>query len=73
MNSRAAGLIAPLDAYLAASWDGWSEYPETVRGAITYQGQVSGLPTSIDTHFLYYRKDLFEQAGSPRDWRPAHA
>ena len=64
------GVLTPLDGFLA-SWDGWPHYPEFVRGAITFQDQVWGLPTSIDTRFLYYRKDLLEQAGLPREWQPA--
>jgi len=65
----AAGLVAPLDAYLAA-WDGWKQYSDAVRGAISYQGKVWALPYAIDTHFIYYRKDLFAQAGLPREWQP---
>jgi multiple sugar transport system substrate-binding protein len=63
------GAIEPLDAYLS-QWDGWPQYPEAVRQAISYNGSTWALPTSIDTHFLYYRKDLFESAGLARDWQP---
>lgn len=66
----AAGYLEPLNAYLAG-WDGWAQYPEVVRQAITYQDKVWALPAVLDTHFLYYRKDLFERAGLPRDWQPA--
>jgi multiple sugar transport system substrate-binding protein len=66
----AAGFLAPLDGYLAG-WDGWPEYPETVRKAITYQDTIFGLPYVLDTHFLYYRQDLFERAGLPRVWQPS--
>jgi multiple sugar transport system substrate-binding protein len=63
------GLIEPLDRYLAA-WDGWPQYPDVVRQAIAYQGKTWGLPYVLDTHFLYFRQDLFEEAGLGRDWRP---
>jgi multiple sugar transport system substrate-binding protein len=66
----AAGLIEPLDTYLE-SWDGWAEYPENIRAAMTYQESIWALPFAIDTHFIYYRRDLFEQAGLPREWQPA--
>ncbi|HEY8446968.1 MAG TPA: extracellular solute-binding protein [Thermomicrobiales bacterium] len=65
-----AGFLAPLDPYLSG-WEGWAQYPDQVKYALTYQGQVWALPYGLDTHFLYYRKDLFEQAGLPREWQPA--
>jgi multiple sugar transport system substrate-binding protein len=66
-----SGLISPLDTYLDA-WEGWAEHPDVVRTMITYEGSVWAIPYPIDTHFLYYRKDLFEQAGLPREWQPEH-
>ncbi len=66
----AAGFLEPLDPYLA-QWDGWPQYPDTVRRAIAYQGKIWSLPTVLDSHFLYYRQDLFEQAELPRDWQPS--
>ncbi len=66
----AAGFLAPLDDYLAA-WDGWAQYPDLIKQALTFQGHVWALPFVLDTHFLYYRKDLFERAGLPREWQPA--
>ncbi len=66
----AAGFLEPLDPYLA-QWDGWPQYPDTVRQAIAFQGKTWSLPTVLDTHFLYYRQDLFEQAQLPRDWLPS--
>ncbi|MCC6792237.1 MAG: sugar ABC transporter substrate-binding protein [Thermomicrobiales bacterium] len=65
----AAGFLEPLDTYLA-TWDGWQHYPDVVRTSIAYNGNTYALPVLLDTHFLYYRKDLFEQAGLPRDWQP---
>jgi multiple sugar transport system substrate-binding protein len=65
----AAGFLEPLNPRLE-SWDGWAQYPDVVRTAITYQNTVWALPYVLDTHFLYYRKDLFEKAGLPREWTP---
>ena len=65
----ASGLIRPLDELLA-EWPDWEYYPRRVRDAVTYGGQVWAIPYGLDTHFLYYRKDLYEQAGLPRDWAP---
>jgi multiple sugar transport system substrate-binding protein len=66
----AGGLIEPLDAYLDG-WDGWDEYPENIRAAMTFRASIWALPFAIDTHFIYFRRDLFEQAGLPREWQPA--
>lgn len=65
----AAGLIAPLDDY-AAKWDGWAQYPQVLKDSLTYQDSVWAIPYLMDTHFLYYNRDLIEKAGLPRDWTP---
>lgn len=65
----AAGFLEPLNPRLDG-WDGWAQYPEIVRTAITFRDTIWALPVQLDTHFLYYRKDLFEQAGLPREWAP---
>jgi multiple sugar transport system substrate-binding protein len=66
----AADLIAPLDDYVSA-WDGWAQYPDVLKESLTYDESVWAIPYLMDTHFLYYNKDLIEQAGLPRDWTPA--
>ena len=65
-----AGFIAPLDEF-TANWDGWQEYAEPLRLASGYKGQTWTIPFLMDTHFLYYRKDIFEAAGLPTEWQPA--
>jgi multiple sugar transport system substrate-binding protein len=62
--------IAPLDDFLAG-WDGWGQYPDAFKAAVTYEGSVWSVPQAYDTRFLYYRRDIFEQAGLPVDWAPA--
>lgn len=64
-----AGYLLPLDDYVAA-WDGWELYPDALKAAVSYEGSIWAIPYLIDTHFIYYRKDLFEQAGLPREWAP---
>lgn len=66
-----AGYIAPLDDYVA-EWPDWEQYPEPVRAGVTYQGSVWAIPYGLDTRFLYYRRDVFERVGLPRDWTPAN-
>jgi multiple sugar transport system substrate-binding protein len=65
----AGGYLQPLDPYLE-TWDDWAQYPEKVRESVTYQGTTWAIPTVLDVLFLYYRKDIFERAGLPRDWVP---
>jgi multiple sugar transport system substrate-binding protein len=66
----AGGFVEPLDGYLAA-WDGWAQYSDTVRSALTFQDHIWALNWSMDVNFLYYRKDIFAEAGLPVDWNPA--
>ncbi len=65
-----AGLVLPLDSYLQA-WPDWAQYPDSFRNALLFQGQTWGLPYAVDTHFLYYRKDVLEAVGLPVPWQPA--
>lgn len=67
----AGGALAPLDDYVNA-WPDWAMYPKSVRDAIVYQGKVWAIPFGLDTQFLYYRRDLFQQAGLAADWQPAN-
>ena len=66
-----AGYIVPLDDYVAA-WPDWEQYPQAVRDGVTYKGSVWAIPYGLDTRFLYYRRDVFERVGLPRDWTPAN-
>jgi multiple sugar transport system substrate-binding protein len=67
----AGGAIRPLDGYLAV-WPDWALYPPSVQGTVTFAGQTWSIPYALDTHYLYYRKDIFQQAGLPADWEPAN-
>jgi len=57
-----------LDSYLndsaktAAEFD-WKDYPQSTVNAVTFEGKVNSLPLNIEWETLFYRKDLFEQAG----------
>lgn len=65
----AADLIAPLEGY-AGDWDGWDQYPQVLKDSVSFDGSVWAIPYLMDTHFLYYNKDILEKAGLPRDWNP---
>ncbi len=64
-----AGYIIPLDEYVVG-WPDWKYYPPWVTAGVTYEGRVWGVPYGLDTRFLYFRRDVFERAGLPRDWQP---
>jgi multiple sugar transport system substrate-binding protein len=66
-----AGYIDPLDDYLA-SWEDWKQYPESVRGGVSYNGKIWAIPYGLDMRWLYYRKDDLQKAGLPADWQPAN-
>lgn len=65
----AADLIAPLESF-AADWDGWDQYPQALKDSVSFEGSVWAIPYLMDTHFLYYNKNILEKAGLPRDWSP---
>jgi len=51
------------------AWE-WDKWVEAAKGAVTYNGKVWGLNRDTDVRPLYYRKDIFEQAGIPVPWQP---
>lgn len=80
---QAAGSLAPLDEYVAAydaenGTDIVSEIWPGDKGYYILDGKLWASPIAVETRALYYRKDLFREAGldpeSPRrpgrSWRP---
>ena len=69
----AGGLIAPLTEIVGPEveeWEGWSQIPEAVADSLAIDGVQYGIPSGTDGRVIYFRKDLFEQAGLPTDWQP---
>jgi multiple sugar transport system substrate-binding protein len=66
-----AGYIEPLDAYVGA-WEDWKQYPDAVKGGVSYNGKTWAIPYGLDMRWLYYRKDDLQKAGLPADWQPAN-
>jgi multiple sugar transport system substrate-binding protein len=66
-----ASYIEPLDNYVS-QWADWSNYPDAVRGGVTYKDSVWAIPYGLDMRWLYYRKDVLQKAGLPADWQPAN-
>lgn len=52
------------------------EYVQAVKNDVILNGQIYGLPLSLDTMALYYNKDLLDRAGvpePPKDWEEFQA
>lgn len=59
----------------AANWEGWSHIPAGLQALMSFGGERYGIAQGTDFRMLYYRKDIFEQAGianagtwQPRSW-----
>lgn len=56
---------------LPSVWQIDGEYVQVVKKDVIYNGQIYGLPLSVDTMALYYNKDLLDRAGiaqPPKTW-----
>ncbi|MFH8408658.1 ABC transporter substrate-binding protein [Streptomyces sp. NPDC018019] len=66
----AAGLLRPLDPYLA-EWPDWKQFQPAARAAARAQdGRTYGVPDGTDTRGLWFNKKIFKKAGLPLDWQP---
>lgn len=69
----ANGLIAPLAEVVGPKvneWSGWDHIPDSIEELMMYDGERFGIPNGTDVRVLFYRTDLFEQAGIPTPWQP---
>lgn len=67
------GLIKPLTEIAGQEvldWEGWSVIPAGLQQILGYNGELYGIPYGTDAREIWYRTDLFEQAGLPADWQP---
>jgi multiple sugar transport system substrate-binding protein len=67
------GLIQPLTEVVgpeALEWEGWDVTPEGLQNIIGFGGELYGIARGTDARVIWYRSDLFEQAGLPADWQP---
>lgn len=66
-------LIKPLDQIAGAevnSWEGWGAIAPSVQELLMFDGKSFGIPIGTDARVIWYRKDLFKQAGLPDPWQP---
>ncbi|MEA5055130.1 MAG: extracellular solute-binding protein, partial [Propionicimonas sp.] len=68
-----AGYIKPLSEVGGAavdSWEGWTQIPEAVQNALSFNGERYGVPQGADGRVIYFNKKLFTDAGLSADWAP---
>ncbi len=68
-----AGLIKPLTEVAGSQvldWEGWNAIPTGLQQILGYNGDLYGIAYGTDAREIWYRTDLFEQAGLPADWQP---
>ncbi len=66
-----AGLLAPMDEYIAADSLDMSQYVKGAIDASTVNGNLYGLPFRSETYVMYYNKDILSAAGydtPPATW-----
>ncbi len=68
------GLLKPLDEVAGPEvndWSGWEALSEGSRALMQYNGKYYGIPLGTDVRMIYYRKDIFEEAGlDAENWQP---
>lgn len=68
-NSHMSELVRPhlldISSYIAQTGPEWNyeDFPSSLREPVTENGRVIGIPYRFASNALYYRADLFEQAG----------
>lgn len=68
-----AGLLKPLTELVgeeALAWEGWDNIPDGLKEILGFDGQLYGLARGTDARVIWYRADLFAEAGLPEDWQP---
>lgn len=69
----AGGLLRPLREVVGEQvleWEGWNAIPEGLQNIIGFDGELYGIARGTDARVIWYRSDLFEQAGLPAEWQP---
>jgi multiple sugar transport system substrate-binding protein len=64
-----AGLIMALDDRVAA-WDEWDAFPQGMQEMPSLNGSTYAVMYDTDTRVLFYRNDVFAEAGIETPWHP---
>ncbi len=70
-----ANLLRPLNQVAGEevdNWEGWSHIPEGLQALMSLDGERYGIALGTDSRMIFYRKDVFEEAGieNADDWQP---
>jgi len=65
-----AGMLLDLTPYVE-KWEDWGKFYEVGKKLGSYKGKVYAIPFETAPLVIYYRKDIFKQAGLPVPWQPA--
>lgn len=64
-----AGLLLDLTPYVTG-WARWDRFFQAGKELVTVEGKVYAVPFETAPLVIYYRKDIFTQAGIPTPWQP---
>ena len=69
-----AGLVQPLTAVAGdeiMDWEGWEQIPDGLQAILGFEGEIYGIASGTDARVIWYRTDLFEEAGIEVPWEPS--
>jgi len=68
-----AGLLKPLKEVAGEAvdeWEGWSHISPGIQSILGYQNEIYGIAKGTDVRQIFYRRDIFEEAGIEVPWQP---
>lgn len=57
------GFIVPMDEFVKANWENFSDFYPNLWGGATYKGKIWGIPHDICPAGVWYRKDVLRKLG----------
>ncbi len=57
------GVVIPIDDYAQELGVDWSQYTDTTKNSVTFDGSTYAMPLDTHAEILYYNKDILEKAG----------
>ena len=69
----ANGMVKPLAEVVGPqvdAWSGWDHIADPTEQLMMYQDERYGIPNGTDVRMIFYRTDLFQQAGMDVPWQP---